>query len=250
VDLLSIQEFRLCSTQPDRKIVTRIQTIYLHETWILLYHIVCSEAYHFATVQVFDVLGYYSHVDDALTFSRWYILTILDLFLREGQLQVQYGYILFYALFAILKLSSEVAYVLVAQRFSACLLSRYQRSLATMWWLLGSMICLALAILALFFTGSFVANVVLFLQRSDIVINRNLKVREWKLEAAFYLLQCLSSFFTWAIANYYGFEGFRRGRFYSKVSMFQSRRLSHSLHVGHFLPDRPSGLSPIRPMLI
>lgn len=126
--------------------------------------------------------------------NRWYVLTIVDLFLHESQLTAAYGYILIYFFISWTKFYADVLILAGTLQVFSCLISqRLEKPL--IWVRIGEFLVIILWITALYYLGSYFANEFLWLNIADPDIIDDISSRMNKFEEAFFIVQYLLTFF-------------------------------------------------------
>jgi hypothetical protein len=137
---------------------------------------------------------------------RWYVLTIIDLFLHEGRLKATYAYIIFYFFIACFRFAADILIlsgthrVVSMQVYHRLKLPRVPK-MPSLWFLFGEFIVVVLAIAALYHVGSLFAHASLWLQVADPSLVGVVERRQDKFDAAFAILTFLFTLFMLAGAG-------------------------------------------------
>ncbi|KAG4436979.1 hypothetical protein IFR05_007549 [Cadophora sp. M221] len=126
----------------------------------------------------------------------WYILTIIDIFLRETQTSVKYGYILFGVFIEGLKVGSDILMIIGAHRVLTAQVyqcHKIQRPKARVWLYTGEFFILLIEIMALYYLGSLLAHEVLWLGIANTSAVDAVTGRQDSLQSAFFAFQWILS---------------------------------------------------------
>ncbi|KAH7330474.1 hypothetical protein BKA65DRAFT_59291 [Rhexocercosporidium sp. MPI-PUGE-AT-0058] len=123
----------------------------------------------------------------------WYILTIIDLFLRETETSVKYGYVLLGFFIEGLKVASDTLMIIGTHRiltahFFQCQ-NKIQRVKAVIWAYTGEFFILVIEIMGLYYLGSLLAHEVLWVGIADTSAVAAVAERKESLQSAFFALQ-------------------------------------------------------------
>lgn len=118
----------------------------------------------------------------------WYLLTIIDLFLHEARIAVQYNYFFIEVPLAALQFCAEGFLVATTYRIVVLHLLQQTRK-AKIALILGEVLNLTLIITALYSIGSLVARQIVWLQLADEKARNGFARPQRRFEAAFYGLQ-------------------------------------------------------------
>jgi hypothetical protein len=135
---------------------------------------------------------------------RWYIITIVDLFLHETQIKATYGYILLDFFLACLKLASGIFLLAATHRIVASQLfdcPQVPKIGAKLWLMIGELFVITLSVMALYYLGSLLSNQVLWLGLADATTIDNIVSRRNSLQSAFYAMQLVLSLMILAVAS-------------------------------------------------
>ena len=126
-------------------------------------------------------------------------MAIVDLFLHEAQVKAAYGYLIFDWFLSVLKYSSDIsilagAHWIISRQLFGCI--RRPR----IWLLAGDFLVLTLAVMALYYLGSLLANQVIWLEVGDPDTLSLVFMRRNQFEAAFAIIQFLTAFLIIAAA--------------------------------------------------
>ncbi|KAH9222481.1 hypothetical protein DL95DRAFT_454491 [Leptodontidium sp. 2 PMI_412] len=125
-------------------------------------------------------------------FLLWSILTIIDIFLRETQTSVKYGYILFGFFIEGIKVGSDILMITGAHRVLTAQVyqcHKTQRLKARVWLYTGEFFILLIQIMALYYLGSLFAHEVLWLGIANTSAVDAVAGRQDSLQSAFFALQ-------------------------------------------------------------
>ena len=129
-----------------------------------------------------------------MVLRRWYLLTIVDLFLHEGRLKTTYAYIIFYFFIACFRFAAD-AFILAGTHriISMQIYHRLKRPVA--WHLFGELVVIVFYISALYHVGSLLAEAGLWLQVADPSIIGVVGGRKDKFDATFTIFTFLFTMF-------------------------------------------------------